>query len=379
VVTWSPSVTLVPARGCFNACGYCSFRLPVDPADPFSGGLEPEAAATLLRQRPEALEVLLLSGEVAPEAPDRGRWFGRLRQFCQLALEQGRLPHTNAGPLSRREMALLGRLNGSLGLMLEGLGPAYDAPHRQAPSKRLARRLEQLELAGRLGIPFTTGLLLGLGESASDRTDALELLAHLHSRWGHIQEVILQPWHPGPDPAGGPSPSSPSPNAAVTSATSPGSPSPSSTSPGSRSPSNTFPYSTAPRSHAAAPTPAPLADAACDALLATIAAARAILPAEVHLQLPPNLWPAARLIDALDAGINDLGGIDLHDVINPAYPQPRIGSLAATLAAAGYQLRPRLCVHRAWYGFLPKALGQRAIALEARLLASDPAVPAPEP
>jgi FO synthase subunit 1 len=364
VITWSPSVTLVPARGCFNACGYCSFRLPVDPANPFSGGLEPEAAATLLRQRPEALEVLLLSGEVAPEAPDRGRWFGRLRQFCQLAWEQGRLPHTNAGPLSRREMALLGRLNGSLGLMLEGLGPAYDAPHRQAPSKRLARRLEQLELAGRLGIPFTTGLLLGLGESASDRRDALELLAHLHSRWGHIQEVILQPWHPGPDPAGGPSP---------------GGTSPSSTFPNSTSPSSTLPNSTAPGSPAAAQTPAPLADATCDALLATIAAARSILPPEVHLQLPPNLWPAARLIEALDAGINDLGGIDLHDVINPAYPQPHIGSLAATLAAAGYQLRPRLCVHRAWYGFLPTALGQRAIALEARLLASDPAMPTPEP
>jgi FO synthase subunit 1 len=363
VITWSPSVTLVPARGCFNACGYCSFRLPVDPANPFSGGLEPEAAATLLRQRPEALEVLLLSGEVAPEAPDRGRWFGRLRQFCQLAWEQGRLPHTNAGPLSRREMALLGRLNGSLGLMLEGLGPAYDAPHRQAPSKRLARRLEQLELAGRLGIPFTTGLLLGLGESASDRRDALELLAHLHSRWGHIQEVILQPWHPGPDPAGGPSP---------------GGTSPSSTFPNSTSPSSTLPNSTAPGSPAAAQTPAPLADATCDALLATIAAARSILPPEVHLQLPPNLWPAARLIEALDAGINDLGGIDLHDVINPGYPQPHIDVLAATLAAAGYQLRPRLCVHRAWYGFLPTALGQRAIALEARLLASDPAMPTPE-
>jgi FO synthase subunit 1 len=275
-------------------------------------------------------------------------------------------------------MALLGRLNGSLGLMLEGLGPAYDAPHRQAPSKRLARRLEQLELAGRLGIPFTTGLLLGLGESASDRRDALELLAHLHSRWGHIQEVILQPWHPGPDPAGGPSPGGPSPggpsaNTAVTSATSPGS-----TSPSSSFADSTSPRSTSPGSPAAAQTPAPLADATCDALLATIAAARSILPPEVHLQLPPNLWPAARLIEALDAGINDLGGIDLHDVINPAYPQPPIGSLAATLAAAGYQLRPRLCVHRAWYGFLPTALGQRAIALEARLLASDPAMPTPE-
>jgi FO synthase subunit 1 len=271
------------------------------------------------------LEVLLLSGEVAPGAPERTRWFGRLRLFCQLALDQGRLPHTNAGPLSRREMASLARLNGSMGLMLEGLGPAYDALHQGAPSKRLARRLEQLELAGRLGIPFTTGLLLGLGETASDRRDALELLAHLQRRWGHIQEVILQPWRAGPDPlpSGGPA-------------------------------------------------PAPLADASCDDascddLLRTIAEARAILPPEVHLQLPPNLWPARRLIEALEAGINDLGGIDHHDVINPAYPQPRIASLAASLEAAGYRLRPRLCVHDAWIPRLSAPLQQAARVASARL------------
>ncbi|MEB3361999.1 MAG: 7,8-didemethyl-8-hydroxy-5-deazariboflavin synthase subunit CofG [Synechococcaceae cyanobacterium] len=320
LITWSPSVTLVPARGCFNACGYCSFRLPSDPADPFVGGHDPQEAVTLLRQRPEALEVLLLSGEVAPGAPERARWFGRLRLFCQLALNQGRLPHTNAGPLSRREMASLARLNGSMGLMLEGLGPAYDALHQRAPSKRLARRLEQLELAGRLGIPFTTGLLLGLGETASDRRDALELLAQLQRRWGHIQEVILQPWRAGPDPLSGGN-----------------------------------------------PTPEPLADACCDELLRTIAEARAILPPEVHLQLPPNLWPARRLIEALEAGINDLGGIDIHDVINPAYPQPRIASLAATLETAGYQLRPRLCVHDAWIPRLSAPLRHAASVASARL------------
>ena len=338
LITWSPSVTLVPARGCFNVCGYCSFRLPIDPTNPFVGGLEPEEAASLLRQRPEALEVLLLSGEVAPGAPERARWFERLRRFCQLALNQGRLPHTNAGPLSRREMASLARLNGSMGLMLEGLGPAYDALHRRAPSKHLTRRLEQLELAGRLGIPFTTGLLLGLGETASDRRDALELLAQLQRRWGHIQEVILQPWrdgrHDGPGHAD------------------------------DRARAST---STMPPAQPLAQPPAPLNDAACDDLLQTIAEARAILPPEVHLQLPPNLWPLPRLIEALEAGVDDLGGIDQHDVINPAYPQPRTPSLAATLKSAGYELRPRLCVHDAWIPQLSAPLRQAAGVARARL------------
>ena len=136
-ITWSPSVTLVPTRGCFNACGYCSFRLPLDQARP----LQPEQAEVELARRPAAAEVLLLSGEVAPEAPERQAWFARLLQLSRLALAHGRLPHTNAGPLSRREMAALGRLNPSMGLMLEGLGPAYDRLHRHAPSKRLELRL----------------------------------------------------------------------------------------------------------------------------------------------------------------------------------------------------------------------------------------------
>ena len=314
LVTWSPSVTLVPTHGCFNACGYCSFRVPLEQAVPLSL----RAAAEQLQARPAAAEVLLLSGEVAPSAPTRGEWFVRLRQLSNLALAQGRLPHTNAGPLSLREMAALGRLNPSMGLMLEGVGPAYDALHRHAPSKTLAIRLAQVEQAGRLGIPFTTGLLLGVGETMAERTQALELLARLQRRWGHIQEVILQPWRPDGDAA------------------------------------------------------RPLTPAEQGDLLELIAIARQLLPPEVHLQTPPNLWPLDQLPAALEAGINDLGGIDTVDVINPAYPQPAPATLRQLLAPLGWRLEPRTCVHHQWWPLLPAALRQR-VEQWARLLASAPA------
>ncbi len=320
-VTWSPSVTLVPTRFCFNVCAYCSFRRPPNPSDPLADALSDAQALAALKNRPRAAEVLLLSGEVAPSSPQRRAWFGRLLALSRLAWTEGRLPHTNAGPLSIAEMASLGRLNGSMGLMLEGLGPAYDALHRQSPSKRLAVRLGQLEQAGRLGIPFTTGLLLGVGEAEGDRLAALELLAQLQRRWGHLQEVILQPFRPD----------------------------------------------------AAA---ALLLDATEQAdLLCTIAAARKILPPEVHLQLPPNLWPLQDLPAALEAGIDDLGGIDSKDVINRAYPQPTPSQLAKILAQAGYNLTPRLCVHRAWLRCLPLALQSQALRVQSRLLASKSSGP----
>ncbi len=318
-VTWSPSLTLVPTRGCFNACGYCNFRRNPDPGDPLADALEDPQAAARLAAAPQALEVLLLSGEVAPASPWRRAWFERLLAISRLALAAGRLPHTNAGPLSLQEMAALGRLNPSMGLMLEGIGPAWDRLHAQAPSKRLELRLGQLEQAGRLGIPFTTGLLLGVGESRAERRDSLELLALLQHRWGHLQEVILQPWRPAVHRR--------------------------------------------------------LDHEVCNDLLATIAEARSILPPEVHLQLPPNLWPPDRLIEALEAGIDDLGGIDVRDVINPAYLQPSPAELAQRLAAAGWRLEPRLGVHEAWIGWLGPPLRQRTMAALAalpRLLASAP-------
>jgi FO synthase subunit 1 len=314
LVTWSPSVTLVPTRGCFNACDYCSFRVPLGRAVPL--GL-PEAEAQLMA-RPAAAEVLLLSGEVAPDAPTRRAWLARLLQLSRLALDHGRLPHTNAGPLSRHEMAALARLNPSMGLMLEGVGPAYEALHRRAPSKTLAIRLGQLEQAGRLGVPFTTGLLLGVGETMADRARALELLAAVQRRWGHIQEVILQPWRPDGETA------------------------------------------------------RPLSPLEQRDLLDVIAMARELLPAEVHLQTPPNLWPLEQLPAVLEAGISDLGGIDCVDVINPAYPQPTPEALRQLLAPLGWRLEPRTCVHRHWWPLLPAAL-RRHVEQRARLLASNPA------
>jgi FO synthase subunit 1 len=268
----------------------------------------------LLDRRRQAAEVLLLSGEVPPDSPQRSLWFDRLVDLSRLALAHGRLPHTNAGPLSRGEMAALARLNPSMGLMLEGLGPAYDRAHRQAPSKRLTLRLAQLEQAGRLGLPFTTGLLLGLGESRQQRLEALELLALIQCQWGHLQEVILQPWRPDGEQG------------------------------------------------------RPLDRQERADLLATIALARRLLPPEVHLQMPPNLWPLEALPEALEAGIDDLGGIDGTDVINPAYPQPTPQQLERLLGCHGWRLRPRLCVHRAWWPWLPPGLRQRvqrlAVALE---------------
>ncbi len=314
LVTWSPSVTLVPTRGCFNDCGYCSFRLPLDQATPLSLA----EAAEQLSARPAAAEVLLLSGEVAPGSPQRSVWFARLLALSALALAEGRLPHTNAGPLSLREMAALGRLNPSMGLMLEGVGPAYDALHRRAPSKSLEMRLTQLQQAGRLGIPFTTGLLLGVGETMAQRERALHLLADQQRRWGHLQEVILQPWRPDGEAA------------------------------------------------------CPLSATEQSDLLEAIAMARQLLPPEVHLQTPPNLWPLEQLPRALDAGISDLGGIDCSDVINPAYPQPTPEVLKQLLAQHGWRLEPRTCVHCQWWSFLPRALRQR-VEQQARLLASAPA------
>ncbi len=314
-ISWSPSVTLVPTHGCFNACGYCSFRVPLAQATTLSEA----SALRQLEARPLAREVLLLSGEVAPASPQRAAWFAHLIRLSRLALAQGRLPHTNAGPLSLAEMAALARLNPSMGLMLEGLGPAYDPLHRHAPSKRLEVRLQQLQQAGRLGLPFTTGLLLGVGESRADRQRALELLAELQRRWGHLQEVILQPWRPDGEQA------------------------------------------------------RPLSTAEQHDLLALIEMARTLLPAEVHLQMPPNLWPLEALPAALEAGIDDLGGIDVGDVINPAYPQPRPEQLAALLGRHGWELRQRPCVHEAWWGWLPTPLQRRV-----RELARAMATPAPE-
>ncbi len=178
IVTYSPAYTLVPTYECFNRCTYCNFR--VDP------GQSPWLTLAVAQQQLEKLhsqgicEILVLSGEVHPRSPKRESWFGRIYDICQLALSMGFLPHTNAGPLSFAEMEKLKQVNVSMGLMLEQLTPKLlQTVHRQAPSKVPSLRLQQLEWAGELRIPFTTGLLLGIGETSADWWETLEAIATL--------------------------------------------------------------------------------------------------------------------------------------------------------------------------------------------------------
>lgn len=307
VITYSPAYTLVPTYECFNRCTYCNFRK--EPGQDEWLGLE-AAWQLLLEQRDRGIcEILILSGEVHPHSPRRQAWLQRLIDLAELALELGFLPHTNAGPLSRQEMMALQQVNVSLGLMLEQLTPKLQQTvHHAAPSKKPQLRLQQLEQAGELGIPFTTGLLLGIGESAIDRIETLKAIAACHDRWGHIQEVILQPQVPG--------------------------------------------------SQQAIALPA----FAAAELIECVAIARELLPDSITLQVPPNLLAQPEdLLACLTAGVRDLGGIVPRDEVNPDYEHLELKSLVDTLAQQGWQLQPRLPVYPHLIDRLPQPL-QAAVA-----------------
>lgn len=291
IVTYSPAYTVVPTYECFNRCTYCNFR--TDPG--ISPWLTLADAQRKLKQFQSqgVCEILILSGEVHPQSSLRETWFQRIYDICELALSWGFLPHTNAGPLSYEEMAQLQTVNVSMGLMLEQLTPQLrQTVHRHAPSKIPEVRLQQLAWAGKLQIPFTTGLLLGIGETLDDCWETLNAIANLHSCYGHIQEVILQPHSPGSQqsweiPAFDP-----------------------------------------------------------HQLPEVIAKARQILPWDITIQIPPNLVPNANwLLACLDAGARDLGGIGPKDEVNPDYPHPQAQDLRAIVEPHGWKLMPRLPVY----------------------------------
>jgi FO synthase subunit 1 len=301
IITYSPAYTIVPTYECFNRCSYCNFRR--DPGQ--SPRLSLKEAEKILRSLPGTVtEILILSGEVHPRSPRRQEWFEHIYQLCELALSLGFLPHTNAGILSFSEMAQLKQVNGSMGLMLEQLTPRLlETVHRHAPSKVPAVRLQQLEWAGELQIPFTTGLLLGIGETRADWEDTLTAIATLQQKWGHIQEVILQPHSIGTQ--------------------------------------QDYVAESFDR----------------DRLLDAIHLARAILPPDIVLQIPPNLLSAPDyLLACLDAGARDLGGISPKDEVNPDYPHPTAQALKSILEPANWRLIPRLPVYPRYYDWLPLSL-----------------------
>ncbi len=315
-VTYSPAYTLVPTYECFNRCSYCNFR--VDPGtSPWLSLTDAEKILQSLQPH-EVIEILVLSGEVHPKSTRRVGWLQHIYNLCELALSMGFLPHTNVGPLSVAEMTKLKEVNVSMGLMLEQITPALlKTVHRHAPSKVPDVRSQQLALAGELQIPFTTGLLLGIGETERDRWESLEAIARTQERWGHIQEVILQPYSPGKEES--------------------------------------------------------FAGSAFGAedLLKTIRMARQILPDTIELQIPPNLVQESQmLISCLAAGARDLGGISPHDEVNPDYPHPKVNQLTADLAQAGWKFVPRLPVYSQYDRWLPSRLQKVVGEWRSRLVQS---------
>ncbi|MDZ8028993.1 MAG: 7,8-didemethyl-8-hydroxy-5-deazariboflavin synthase subunit CofG [Nostoc sp. SerVER01] len=302
VVTYSPAYTIVPTYECFNRCSYCNFR--TEPGK--SPWMNISDAASILKplQSEKVCEILILSGEVHPHSSKRQAWFGRIYDLCELALSMGFLPHSNAGPLSFAEMQILKGVNVSMGLMLEQLTPILlNSVHRHAPSKLPEVRLQQLEWAGELQIPFTTGLLLGIGESTNDWWETLAAIAQFHQRYHHIQEVILQPHSPGFQQSFNAPPFNP------------------------------------------------------HQLPEVIAKAREILPADITIQIPPNLVKDDQwLLACIEAGARDLGGISPKDEVNPDYPHLQEQLLREILHPAGWELIERLPVYPQFDGWLSEKL-----------------------
>src|SRR3954449_3815178 len=201
-VTYSRNVTLSLSRTCRCYCKYCAF------ATRRAHLHEPEEVLALLdrAKRRGVKELLILTGEGPDEhagvrerlrALDHDDFVAYVVWACERALERGLLPHTNLGVLGADDLSRLREVTASQGLMLESIVPDLVA-HQGSPTKHPERRLETIRAAGELRIPFTSGILVGIGESPDDRVRALEALADVHAEYGHLQEVILQNFVPHP-------------------------------------------------------------------------------------------------------------------------------------------------------------------------------------
>jgi FO synthase len=301
-VTYSPKVFIPLTMLCRDRCGYCTFaKAPARVTAPY---LLPEEVLAIAEAGRAAgcHEALFTLGE-RPELryPVARDWLAGqgyastvdyLAAMCRLVVEEtGLLPHANAGALYAEEMATLRAVSASQGMMLESLAEGL-AAHRGAPDKEPARRLATLEAAGALAIPFTTGILVGIGDDRCGQLAALRAIATSHARHGHVQEVIVQNFLPKPGTA------------------------------------------------MAKADPCPAED-----LQWAIAAARLVLPPDVHVQAPPNL--SDQLGPLLHAGIDDWGGVSpvTADHVNPERAWPALDVLRAATEAAGHTLAPRMTIY----------------------------------
>jgi FO synthase len=326
-VTYSRKIFLPLTNLCRDDCGYCTFKR--DPGQPGARTMELDEVLAVCEAgaRLGCKEALLSLGD-KPEARFtehrdwlRHRGYRTTMEYVvaasrAIATETGLLPHANPGLMRERDLRDLREWNVSVGLMLETAsdrlaGPG--GPHEHAPDKRPARRLRTIEAAGRAGIAFTTGILFGIGETRSERVEALLAIRELHERHGHVQEVIVQNFRAKPR----------------------------------------IPMARQP-------------EPSLDELRRTLAVARLMLGPAMNVQAPPNLSPGT--YPALIAsGLNDWGGVSplTIDYINPEAPWPHLAALEAATATAGGRLRERLAIYPEYIhrpGFVPGPLRDRVVA-----------------
>jgi len=305
-ITYSRKVFIPLTNMCRDTCSYCTFVK--HPSKPEARILTPEQVLFMAKQGEAhgCKEVLFSLGEKPelryPEAKKKLALLGYnkmtsyLRDMCELILNKtSLLPHVNAGTLSNQEIDELKPVSASMGMMLETITKRLSkkgGPHYACPDKTPIQRLRTLSRVGKKKVPFTTGLLIGIGETFEERIEALEEINKIHAKYGNIQEVIIQNFRKKPDikMANHPEPT-------------------------------------------------------LEAMLRTIAAARIILNPEISLQAPPNL--SDRHIKYIQAGINDWGGISpvTIDFINPEHAWPDIEKLRISCIEAGYKLNERLTVY----------------------------------
>lgn len=327
IITYSRKVFIPLTNLCRDYCGYCIFRR--DPGDAGAHTMTPDEVLQVARagEKMGCTEALFSLGDkpelAFPEMRETLRRLGYnstlhyLEAMCELVLrETTLLPHPNPGLLSAEWIRRLAAVSPSMGLMLETTSDALLRPgaaHDNAPDKLPSKRLRTVEEAGKQNVPFTTGLLIGIGETLEDRVDTLLAIRELHLRYGHIQEVIVQNFRAKPG---------------------------------------------IPMQDWSEPTHSEM--------LRTVAVARLLLP-DINVQAPPNL-SAPYYDELLDAGIDDWGGISplTPDFINPEKPWPHLQELRLRTEAKGYSLRPRLPIYPE---FLPAVTGPGLLAKKVRAAA----------
>ena len=323
-VTFSKKAFFNIVNVCKDTCSYCTYKAEPGEAKLSLMSKQQISELLVLAKKYRCVEVLFVTGEQPEQRYQEARdWLKEngfkttseyLIHASELALETGLFPHTNAGNLNYQEMKELKKTNVSMGVMLENVSERLTEkgmPHHLAASKRPKARLEILENSGKLGIPMTTGILVGIGETMEEIIDSLFAIKQLNDKHGNIQEVILQNFQPKQD--------------------------------------------TKMRNE-------PSADEKYFKLV--VALSRVIMP-QMNIQIPPNLSPKSYQ-SFLSVGINDWGGISplTPDFVNPEFAWPEIGKVEENSKKAGFDLKCRFPVYPEYFSFISKELRDKMSVME---------------